>query len=260
LPFGQTDARRLGRLLPHLQRAMLLRQRLGDGAGTVGLAALDALAEGAVICDAAGRIVHANASAEAAASSMAGVVLGHSGHGIGTLHAREGRQLAGLIANAAGGGPGGGMAISGADTARLLVLVTPLPPSLAGDSGHALVVMRREDARPTVDGATLGRIFGLTPAEAALALALLSGQSLASIAAERGVSENTARSQLSQVLRKSGAANQRDLVRLLSLVPAVRRPAAPGPDDQRPVGPPGGSAPSTRQGRGIAPALVLSGS
>jgi DNA-binding CsgD family transcriptional regulator len=86
----------------------------------------------------------------------------------------------------------------------------------------ALVTLRRAAASPTVTAITLGRLFGLTPAEASLALALLAGRSLAEIGAERGVTGNTLRTQLAQVLRKTGTANQRNLVRLLGLLPPMR--------------------------------------
>jgi DNA-binding CsgD family transcriptional regulator len=48
---------------------------------------------------------------------------------------------------------------------------------------------------------------------------LLAGRSLAEIGAKRKVSENTLRTQLANILRKTETANQRDLVRLLSLLP-----------------------------------------
>ena len=62
----------------------------------------------------------------------------------------------------------------------------------------------------------LAELFGLAPAEARLAAALLTGKKLAEIAAATGVQITTLRTQLGSVLRKVGAARQSDLVRILS--------------------------------------------
>lgn len=69
---------------------------------------------------------------------------------------------------------------------------------------------------------TLAHMFGLTAAEAGLALALLAGASLAEIGVERRVTNNTLRTQLASVLRKTDTANQQNLVRLLGLLPPMR--------------------------------------
>jgi DNA-binding CsgD family transcriptional regulator len=220
-PFSGTGVNRLQRLLPHLQRALLLGRRIGERSA-IGFAALDALAVGALACDAAGRVLFANAAAEAACAAGAGIVLGARAAGLGARHPSEARRLAGLIADAAAGGPGGGLVIRGDDEARLFVLVTPLPSAFSVEPGRALVTLRPENASPTLGQPLLEQLFGMTPAEAALALALMTGRALAEIAAERAVSQNTLRSQLAQVLRKTGTANQRELVRVLSLVPALR--------------------------------------
>jgi DNA-binding CsgD family transcriptional regulator len=107
-------------------------------------------------------------------------------------------------------------------------LVTPLPSRFNGQPGRVLVTLRSEAAAPTFDPATLWRLFKLTPAEARLALAIAAGRSLAQIGGEHQVSENTLRTQLASILRKTGTANQRELVRILNLLPLLYRPAAPG--------------------------------
>jgi DNA-binding CsgD family transcriptional regulator len=220
------DARNVGRvqrLVPHIQRALQLRRRLGTfAASRAGLDALDALAVGAVICDAAGTIRFANAAAKDCARLGDGVILGGAGHGIVALHRGESAELARLIAEAAGGAAGGALSITGGDGRRLLVLVSPLPLRFAEGPGKVLVTMRPADAAPNVDPGALSRLFGLTPAEARLALALLAGRSLAEFGASRNVTENTLRTQLGGILRKTDTTGQRDLVRLLSLLPPLR--------------------------------------
>ena len=220
--FNERHVARLQALFPHLQRAMQLRERLRLADAAAGFAALDALAIGAVICDRAGRVLFANRAAQAAAAGGAGIVLGDARRGIGALHGDQAKVLASLIRNVVCGGAGGGTTLTGEGGARLFVLVAPLPPRLADEPGRVLVTMRPADAGPTFGSEILVRLFGLTSAEAALALALFAGRSVAEVMEARGVTENTVRTQLASVLRKTETANQRDLVRLIGLLPPLR--------------------------------------
>jgi DNA-binding CsgD family transcriptional regulator len=63
--------------------------------------------------------------------------------------------------------------------------------------------------------------YGLTPAEARLAIALLAGRRLADYAAEQKISLNTAKYHLKQVFAKTGHTRQADLVRDLLLNPVL---------------------------------------
>ena len=57
--------------------------------------------------------------------------------------------------------------------------------------------------------------FGLTAAEAELTLALVETGSRKTAAADRGVSDATARAQLTSIFDKTGVRRQTDLVRLV---------------------------------------------
>lgn len=220
--FEPRDVSGVRALLPHLQRALQLRARLGTASGEIGLAALDALAFGAAVCDAAGRVMFANVAAEAAARAGAGLVLGDARSPIGAARPEEGGQLRALVRDAAAGGAGGGLALTGTDGAVLFVLVSPLPRRFGAGPPLALVTLRAAAATETVGAATLAALFRLTGAEAALAAALAAGRSLAAIGTERRVSENTLRTQLGHVLRKTGVRGQGDLMRLLGAIPPLR--------------------------------------
>ncbi len=65
-------------------------------------------------------------------------------------------------------------------------------------------------------------MFGLSPSQASLALALYNGSTVEAFAETRGVKISTVRSHLAQTLAKTGTANQRDLVRLIGMLPTVR--------------------------------------
>ena len=98
-----------------------------------------------------------------------------------------------------------------------IVLGQAIRAALGDKSGIA----RYGDALVPLDEAALMRLFDLTPAEAGVALALITGRSIAQIVAARGVSRNTVRTQLAGILRKTGTHRQSELVRLLHLLPSV---------------------------------------
>ena len=219
--FRRTQVMALQDLLPHLQRAMQLRLRFGPSPATaLGWAALETLAFGCAICDGAGPVVYANRAAVDIATPQSGLWLGGVA-GFGTSNPGASRALATLIADAAGGGSGGPLRIVGPDGSSVFVLVAPLPSRFGDQPGHVLVTLRPANAEPGFDALRLAQLFGLTPAESRLALALAAGRSLAEVGEDRAVSQNTLRSQLGSVLRKTGAGSQRELVRLIGLLPPV---------------------------------------
>jgi DNA-binding CsgD family transcriptional regulator len=74
--------------------------------------------------------------------------------------------------------------------------------------------------------ALLERLYELTPTEAALAIDLASGRTLAQAAKAREVSVNTVRTHLRAVFQKTGTRRQSELVRLLLTGPASLGAAA----------------------------------
>ena len=88
----------------------------------------------------------------------------------------------------------------------------------AFDRPLAMVVVTapQTQALPVRD---LMELFGLSPAESRLAVALMSGKRLSNIATETGLRITTLRTQLSAVLKKVGAERQADLMRILASVP-----------------------------------------
>jgi DNA-binding CsgD family transcriptional regulator len=66
------------------------------------------------------------------------------------------------------------------------------------------------------------KLFGLTPAEARLAIGLCDGESVNDYAARQGISTGTARIQLKSTFSKLGVNRQPDLVRLIGSSVATR--------------------------------------
>lgn len=83
------------------------------------------------------------------------------------------------------------------------------------------MISARELARPLRGAAAkLSDLYGLTHAEADVAGALSGGITAEEVARARQVSLDTIRTQVRTVLRKTNAANLRDLERIVALVSA----------------------------------------
>jgi DNA-binding CsgD family transcriptional regulator len=232
MPFAKTlfepaDKRRVEQVLPYVKRALQLRQRCQQIERRTGLhaAALDAMAIGIVICNAAGHVVWANACAEALGRAGAGILLAPRGREIASVLPSQSKELAALIHSTATGGAGGALTLKGSDrSGKLVVLVTPLPRALFHTYGprHVLLSIRQVLDDPPFSARTLAALFGLSPAQGSLAMALYEGKTFEEIAAERGVKVSTLRTHLASVLVRTGAKNTRELVRMLATLPPLR--------------------------------------
>ena len=98
------------------------------------------------------------------------------------------------------------------------VLVTPIlgkSPHGTADEAAALVFISDPEFREITITDVLISVYELTPAEAELAQLLAQGNSLEEAAAARGVTLNTARSQLKQVFAKTDTNRQGQLLQLV---------------------------------------------
>jgi len=235
-PFGETERRLLAQAMPHLIRALQLRHRLAPiPAPATGFEALDALPSAVAIVDGNARLLLANAAAERLAVGDGTLRFERqSGMGIGiaprtTVLARRSADTAALhrtiAATALGGSAGGVLRLHDEDgTATLAAMIAPLPRRFAGRRdertgrvlGQAVLLFRPLGGDRALPGvAVLRDLYGLTRAEAEVARALAGGATKARVAAARGLRETTVRTQVRAILEKTGAANLRDLERLL---------------------------------------------
>ncbi|MBI1815373.1 MAG: helix-turn-helix transcriptional regulator [Deltaproteobacteria bacterium] len=108
----------------------------------------------------------------------------------------------------------------------LTALVTPLTSLGSPPNGHAVAAVFVSDPEhsPAIDVGMLRQWFGLTPAEARLAVVLAQGHSLAEGLDRLGVGVNTARTQLKAIFGKTGTKRQAELVRLLLTAPTLTAP------------------------------------
>ena len=121
------------------------------------------------------------------------------------------------LQGSAGGLPGGPAVV-----VSVITLKASHPLATFRQMHLALVVFASPDQQVGVGGPVLQELWGLTPTEARLALALTAGQSLHTFAEAEGSSWHTARTHLRNTLRKCGCGRQVDLVQLVrALVPGV---------------------------------------
>lgn len=114
----------------------------------------------------------------------------------------------------------------------------PGPAAREGRAGGGIVTVRRVGPRGAVLqrpggppaaslSASLKSLYKMTPAESGLTQALIGGHTLAEYARSRGVSMNTARTQMKSAAARTGARCQVDLVRMVLTGPAMmQRPMA----------------------------------
>lgn len=225
-PFEENDIALLRLIFPHVARAVQLHARLAESAGRQALAtaALDKLRVGVILADAAARPFYLNREAEAMMTAGCGLLL-QEGR-LGLRHPAETARLRALIAAAAraardlGAGSGGDALLKGGPGMPALhVWVAPLPRHhLPGElaapaSCAALFVSRQGSVTLPWQRVSVG--YGLTPAEARLAVLLAGGASLQEAAEQLQISIHTVRCQVKSVFSKTGARRQSELVTLL---------------------------------------------
>jgi len=90
---------------------------------------------------------------------------------------------------------------------------------------YALLVLTPVAAPSAPPIELMRSLFDLTPSEARVARGLAAGETLEEIAANGGVAMSTVRSQLRQVLEKTGCSRQAEIVSLLANITLDRNPA-----------------------------------
>jgi DNA-binding CsgD family transcriptional regulator len=230
--FGEEEKRRLERILPHLRRAVRLRwnllrlhQPLSDLQQSI-----DRLPSPTLILDASGRPLCMNQRVRRLLDERDGLVL--RGGRLDATSPTASRALSAALTETLRLGT----------PAALRSLHTVSPPSVVqvhrdggrvlsliflpfGVAHHpvlndvpqarALVVIHDPDRALRLNPALIAKVHGLTPTEAALAAALAEGETPASIARERGSSEQTVRTHIKRILEKTETTRQVDRVRLL---------------------------------------------
>ncbi|MFB0875631.1 MULTISPECIES: helix-turn-helix transcriptional regulator [unclassified Sphingobium] len=217
----QADKEVMAKLLPHVQAAVKLQRRLNDRDVRLAMDSADLLGLTVFLCDRAGRVVACSAAAESLVEAGDMLCLRYA-----CLKAALDRQdeaLQGALRRATrrfDDSPvqlrGTTLALTDAAGRACRVDVAPVPPGAFHFFSDAAcivhVTLPRSVAEPRH---LLMQAFGLSPAEAAVALDLASGMTANEIAAGRGVSTETVRAQVRAVLQKTGVSKATALATLI---------------------------------------------
>ncbi|MBX9701024.1 MAG: helix-turn-helix transcriptional regulator [Acetobacteraceae bacterium] len=223
--FGEPEESLLHWLRPHLERAFVAEARLGLVPGAV--AAVDALPQGVAVLAKDGAPILINRALRAMLAGADGLALAPRGLAAASRSAQAALDRAITLALAVSAGMPG--LLPGEEGRVLLprpsggapwmVQVLPLAAGTQGPFGTArgaVVLVGDAEARRAPSEAALVRAFGLTPSEAALALSLAQGRSLAEHARHRRISLHTARTHLARIYAKTGCRRQAELVARLA--------------------------------------------
>jgi len=227
--FSKSHVRLLTLLIPHIRRALRLHSKFIDlklAAETLG-AAIDAIPTAVILLDCAGCVLHANPKASRILEIGDGLVIKEKR--IQAQNMRESQALRGLISAALAPNFHPGETEIGTTSIRrrkglpFEVLVTPLKSDsiVPGKHAAAMMFVVDPDQRVRPPEELLRKLFGLTSAEARVAVQLSDGAPFQQVSDKLGISRNTLKSQVGSVYGKIGINRQSDLIRLLMQLPAL---------------------------------------
>ena len=209
-------------LVPHLQQALRAQNQI---AGSTRWAqnlcdVINTSTDGMIIVESDGRVLYANTVADTILTGGDGITV-HNNH-VHALHPPTNNALARCVASAAASDE---EAVPRGDVLRCprtsgarayLLHILPLNTERKGASpGRALIAVIDTERQTRPDKAVLQRLYGLTCAEANVALEMLTGQGLPAVADKMFLSVTTVRTHLQRVYDKTDTHRQAELVRLL---------------------------------------------
>lgn len=220
--FQRAELDLANRLHPHLIRAFSLTEKL-TAAGSLHddmATALDHSPFGVFLLDDTGRLRRTNRAAD---RLLAGGGLRVMGGRLIASRTESARQLEALIHAAASHDDavraGGSMVLrTVAGRTPLSVTVAPIRSERIPVFDHrpsVMVCVTDPDAGAVISEERVKGLFGLTPAEARVAVAIMGGASAKDVALSLGVSFHTVRHQMQSMLEKTGASRQSELVAML---------------------------------------------
>jgi DNA-binding CsgD family transcriptional regulator len=222
----------LKRLGPHLSRAFTVNEKFAATTATQhALSALvDTMDAPAGIVDDSGKVIVLNAEAEELLR-IGGFVRSGSGNRLQFVDPGHDAQYRHLLASTCDPKSVDGRTAFRAEASNGIahqILVLPLRPAtiigMVSAGAWALVVLRNAAARPTLPEHILKTLYGLTPAEAGIAMDLALGLSGEEIADKNRLSKLTVRNQIASTMAKMGVHRQAQLVStVLGLLPRLGR-------------------------------------
>jgi DNA-binding CsgD family transcriptional regulator len=220
--FGDESTALLKLLLPHLQRAVRLNQRLGLLRSTT--EDFEDLATGAILFDRSSRVLRVNRRAREIIDQDDGITLRRSGLELAARGQNEllKKLIADCCATSSGHGSraGGVLALqrmSGKLAYHLLISPIRFSPLVTGSREPAAILFISDpEQAPQIPWRTLAQLHGLTAAEARLSNLLLKGDDLTDACALLRITRNTGRAHLRSIFDKLDVKSQSQLVAVLA--------------------------------------------
>ena len=226
-PFDENDTRKLTRLIPHVQRALAIRDRLE--AHEIRASALTSVVEqshiGVIMLDQRGRILEATGLAERLLKAGCGMRRA-SDYAL-WLREPAGSQLRQWVMTGLPPKDNSQGCLSvprGGGLHSISLVVTPMPAvrvAWTGADPRWLVFVFDPEQRVKPSAELISRELGISAREGEIAVLLSLGHTLSSVATQLGISLHTVRVHLKHIFEKTGAHSQSDLVRRVLLSPAA---------------------------------------
>ena len=217
--YEEDDKHLVAKLVPHLQRALRIRDQLAQSAvqRRVSVDTLDRCDTAALLVTADGLVVYANRYAEALLAD--GTAICQRNGRLTGVRETENARLSALIREATRIGSAhsadGIMALRRLNQQPLSVLVAPFRMHWAGHPAAGAIVFIRNPNRSMSAIATLRALFRFTPTEARIAQALANGKTIAEIASAHRATLQTVRKQLKIIFAKTGTNRQAHCVAVI---------------------------------------------
>lgn len=215
------DHRRMARLLPHIDAALTVQLALERRALEGAIGTLDALDIAAFQCDRWGRIAGTTVRGERLLA-QATLIERRDGR-LRAIGKKDDIRLQAALDRARSTDSASPMprsstiALTTAAAEWSRVDIAPCPDGIASLSPAATCIVLVHRPPPPADAVDMLRsAFGLTTAEAAVALALATGATARDIADGRGVSRDTVRAQVGAIYQKVGVTKATQLARLVT--------------------------------------------
>jgi DNA-binding CsgD family transcriptional regulator len=220
-PFSADEIALFARVMPHLRRSCLMYRKFSEikQRQVANSNLLNRLPVGLILFDNCGLAIFVNRAAETLIGSSNGFSLDAAGRCL-TGNVTESRALRQLISHAIELKQSNAISLHRKNSDRPLSAIVvslqnqPLPFIHA--TATAALFICNPELPLNLDDKLLRQCYDLSPAEAKLATALLQGQTPGDYAQMRGISSNTVKTQLKQVLAKTGTHRQAELIQLLT--------------------------------------------
>jgi DNA-binding CsgD family transcriptional regulator len=211
--FSATELERLDRILPRVKHVLSTGYRMARAGDRTLMNGLGAFGDAVIMLGPGGMEIDCNE----AAHDLIGDGLVRFGHGVRATHPQARDALRSLIEKACRADddcPTTHLKLPRRLGGPLLVQAAPVvgrARDLFGQA-RAFLILTEQGEGAVVDPGVLAALFGLTPAQARVATALVAGHSVRQISEDQDISEAAVRFHLKSILPKAGVHRQAEFV------------------------------------------------